>query len=197
MAGLRILCLGDSYTIGELMPASDNFPNQLRAMLEANGSLVEELTIIAKTGDTTFELMEKIVEQKPHAHYHLVTLLIGVNNQYRNLSVDEYAEDFENLLQQSIDFADGNAQNVIVLSIPDWGLTPFNTNRDVADTSEAIDEFNIVNKVLTNENGCKYIDVTISSRLHAKDPNFLATDLLHYGKAEYAIWAKMIFKSIK
>ncbi len=192
MQDLKILCLGDSYTIGELLPESDNFPHQLCALLENKNYCVQELTVIAKTGDTTFELSDKIAEQKPHSNYDYVTLLIGVNNQYRNLLVQDYAIEFEALLLQAIGFANNINQHVIVLSIPDWGLTPFNTLREPLETSKAIDAFNAVNKELALKYACKYIDVTQSTRAHAKDTHYLATDLLHYSAHEYAIWAQWV-----
>jgi lysophospholipase L1-like esterase len=193
---LKYLALGDSYTIGETLEAHDNFPNQLVQQLVEKNISLQLVETIAKTGWTTDELANAIYERKPNHDYDWVTLLIGVNNQYRERSVDEYAWQFYSLLCQAILFAKGNSQHVIVLSIPDWGLTPFNTARDKQMTSLAIDKLNEINKKTAVELSCHYIDVTASTRLHAVDKSFLATDMLHYSKLEYAVWANEIVSII-
>jgi lysophospholipase L1-like esterase len=194
---MNILCLGDSYTIGELVSEYDNFPNQLKRILENKNKKVGELKIIAKTGDTTFELIEKINDAELGANYDYVTLLIGVNNQYRNLSLKDFALDFELLINKAIAFAKGNYRHVVVLSIPDWGMTPFNKDRDVKTVSKEIDAFNAIKKNIALTHDCNYIDITESTRTHAQNPSFLASDLLHPGAKEYAIWANLIEKLIQ
>ncbi len=196
MQDIKILCLGDSYTIGELVETEGDFPNQLVSLLQAKGINTQELKIIAKTGDTTFELAEKITLEKPHNYYDIVTLLIGVNNQYRGLSIEDYAKDFEALLLQSIAFANAKPDRVMVLSIPDWGMTPFNKERSVELTTQAIDDFNALNKQMAKKYNCHYIDITPSTRINALNPDFLAEDLLHPSAKEYAIWAAKLLETI-
>ncbi|HEX4957173.1 MAG TPA: GDSL-type esterase/lipase family protein, partial [Lacibacter sp.] len=119
------LALGDSYTIGESVPMSKNFPHQTVTLLKKAGVNMNEPAIVAKTGWTTDELQEQLSLTRLAVPFDFVTLLIGVNNQYRGRSADEYSKQFEELLQQAIDYADGKTNHVIVLSIPDWGVTPF------------------------------------------------------------------------
>jgi lysophospholipase L1-like esterase len=191
---ISYLALGDSYTIGELVEPHLNFPNQTKALLEAKGCTVKQLDIIAKTGWTTDELIGPMEMQVKHHDYDWVTLLIGVNNQYRGRSVEEYEIHFRYLANRAQTFAADNAKRVIVLSIPDWGMTPFNKDRNVAEVSAAIDAYNFINKSVADELGMPYIDITPSTRQHAQDASFLASDLLHPGAAEYAAWAKEVAK---
>ena len=123
------LALGDSYTIGEGLPMQDNFPYQTVQLLSESGYSVEIPTIVAKTGWTTDELQRAIGSHILQTRYDFVSLLIGVNNQYRGTGLEEYAKQFEELLQQAIQFA-GNSSHVFVFSIPDWGVTPFAEGRD-------------------------------------------------------------------
>ncbi len=193
---MKYLALGDSYTIGELVPSNQNFPNQVVSLLQEKGKDCRLDKLIAVTGWTTDELAIAIEKDRPAFDYDIVTLLIGVNNQYRERSLEEYRWQFYTLLCQAILFANGNPKHVIVLSIPDWGLTPFNTSRDSQLTSAQIDAFNAINRSITFDLGCNYIDVTNSSREHATDKNFLAEDLLHYSATEYTIWAKKVVETI-
>ncbi len=189
---MRYLALGDSYTIGELVAPELNFPHQVVDSLTKKNKQIELTQIIAKTGWTTDELNAAIAIAKPDFNHDWVSLLIGVNNQYRERSAEEYAWQFYALLCQSILFAKSNPSNVLVLSIPDWGLTPFNQTRDAQQVSLEIDELNKINKAISLENGCHYIDITELSRKHAKDNSYLASDLLHYSEHEYALWAEKI-----
>ncbi len=192
----KYLALGDSYTIGEQVPASENFPNQLQAMLNATKPRYTAPHIIAVTGWTTDELAAAIAAEKPAFDHDLVTLLIGVNNQYRQRNAEEYYWQFYALLCQAILYAKSIPENVVVLSIPDWGLTPFNKDRDKVATSSAIDTLNDINREIAGRFGTRYINITDSTRLHADDPYYLAPDLLHYSGHEYKIWAEMISKLI-
>jgi lysophospholipase L1-like esterase len=194
---MKILCLGDSYTIGEKVPYLQNFPNQLVAKFTTQNKVIDELTIIATTGWTTNELIGPMETLVKHANYDLVTLLIGVNNQYRNQNILDYEIHFNYLLNRAIHFANGIASNVIVLSIPDWGLTPFNIERDKEATSKAIDAYNAINIKYAVACNCKYLDITPSTRANASDAQYLADDGLHPSGAEYALWANMIFEAIK
>ena len=142
---IRYLALGDSYTIGESVEEAERFPNQLADFLKAGG-MPTEVTIIAKTGWTTNELWDGIQAQKIDPPFDLVSLLIGVNNQYRGYDINEYREQFVFLLNKSIEYAGGNPKHVIVLSIPDWSVTPFAQTRHAEQITREIDAFNAVNK---------------------------------------------------
>jgi lysophospholipase L1-like esterase len=194
---MKYLALGDSYTIGESLPYHENFPSQVVKLLNEKNVHVELEKLIALTGWTTDELAVGIYNQNPHRSFDWVTLLIGVNNQYRERSVEEYESQFYSLLCQAILFANGKSNRVIVLSIPDWGLTPFNTTKDKQIVSQQIDEYNLANKQISLHAGCHYLNVTESTREHATDLNYLATDQLHYSATEYKIWATEIAKIIE
>ncbi len=189
---IKYLALGDSYTIGEKVDRSENFPNQLVGFLNATKKKAELHKLIAVTGWTTDELSLAIEKERPSFDYDLVTLLIGVNNQYRGRSTEEYAWQFYSLLCQSILFAKAEPKNVVVLSIPDWGLTPFNTTRSKQETSNEIDAFNKINKDITRSLGCQYINITELTRAHAENTIYLAEDHLHYSAMEYKLWAEEI-----
>lgn len=186
-----ILCLGDSYTIGEGVPLHENFPYQLVQLLRKNKHHVHAPEIIAKTGWTTFELAEQILHTAFNEPYDFVTLLIGVNNQYRGLSAEEYKDDFEFLLKKAIHFAGGNAGHVIVLSIPDWGVTPFAAERDAAQIAKEIDDFNEVNTSVALQHHCHYINITDETRKAKDDTSLLTADKLHYSAKEHAVWAAL------
>jgi lysophospholipase L1-like esterase len=187
---MKILSLGDSYTIGEGVPYLQSFPHQIANSLAKKNHQVDALTILATTGFTTDELIGPMETQIKKYDYDWVTLLIGVNNQYRDRSVAEFDIHFQYLINRAIHFASGNPANVIVLSIPDWGLTPFNTERDKAAISSDIDAYNAVKKKYAQQLGAHYIDITESTRTNATDADFLAMDGLHPSGKEYAIWAE-------
>ncbi|TXI32994.1 MAG: SGNH/GDSL hydrolase family protein [Niabella sp.] len=189
---MKYLALGDSYTIGELVKYESNFPSQVVQLLHHNGIDLKLDKLIAVTGWTTDELAQAISTERPDLDFDWVSLLIGVNNQYRGRSKEEYAWQFYSLICQAILFAKGKASSVIVISIPDWGLTPFNKDGDPALVSKEIDELNQINKSIAEHFGCHYLDVTTSTRLHATDQAYLAPDLLHYSEKEYEIWAKQL-----
>ncbi len=193
----KYLALGDSYTIGEQVEAKHNFPHRVCAMLNEQGTVFAPPQIIAVTGWTTDELAAAIASEKPAFDHDLVTLLIGVNNQYRQRSASEYYWQFYSLICQAILFARSIPQRVVVLSIPDWGLTPFNQQKDPAAISAEIDEFNEINKEIAARFGTHYVDVTPSTRAHAKDPTYLASDGLHYSANEYTLWAEKIVQLIR
>ena len=186
------LALGDSYTIGEQVPAADNFPNQATRLLRAMKLQVADPVIIATTGWTTDELAAAIRERNLHETFSFVTLLIGVNNQYRGRSVENYREEFLGLLRQAITFAGGSAQHVFVLSIPDWGVTPFAEGRDRDLIARGIDEYNAACREITLANNCHHIDITDSTRLNGQKEEYLVADALHPSGKEYAIWAKRL-----
>jgi lysophospholipase L1-like esterase len=190
---MQFLALGDSYTIGESVAPEERWPVQLGALLRAEGLDVGDPTIIATTGWTTDELSAAIDRANPQGAFDLVSLLIGVNNQYRGRGQDEYREQFAALLQRAIGFAGGNPARVLVLSIPDWGVTPFaaRLERDPAAVAADIDAFNAINRAETERPGAHYVDVTPFSREAAHDPSLLADDGLHPSGRMYAEWARL------
>jgi lysophospholipase L1-like esterase len=188
----RFLALGDSYTIGESVAIADRWPNQLARTLRAKGIAIADPEIIARTGWTTDELSSAIDSANPHGPYALVTLLIGVNNQYRGRDAAQYRKELAALLQRAIDFAGGDAKRVIVVSIPDWGVTPFAAKRDRAKIGAEIDQFNAINAEETRRAGARYADITPGSRHVATDPTLAAADGLHPSAAMYAQWVTVI-----
>ena len=195
---ISYLALGDSYTIGESVPADQNFPNQLAEMLRKKGIEVKGLDIVAKTGWTTDELMKAIPAANLKPKYDYVTLLIGVNNQYRGRSVEEYSRQFEMLLMNAIKFAGGDASHVIVVSIPDWGATPFARDKgsDRSKVTDEINAFNTENNHIAYRYKVKYVDITPGSREALINPELLADDKLHPSGMEYKRWAEAIVKTM-
>ncbi|HXQ33556.1 MAG TPA: SGNH/GDSL hydrolase family protein [Anaerolineales bacterium] len=198
MSDIRYLALGDSYTIGESVPEDERWPNQLATLIQSSpqfwgteGGI--EVTIIARTGWTTDELWSgiQIVEIKPP--YDLVSLLIGVNNQYRGRDIQEYREGLTFLLNKAIEYADGDPHRVIVLSIPDWGVTPFASNRDSKKIAVEINQFNSVNEEESKKAGAHYVDVTPISRDAINDSSLIASDGLHPSGKMYAEWARLAY----
>lgn len=186
---IRYLALGDSYTIGESVEEAERFPNQLAAMLAAEDVTVD-VQIIARTGWTTDELWQGIQANTVTPPYDMVSLLIGVNNQYRGRSSEEYREGFIFLLNKAIEYAGGDAKRVIVFSIPDWGVTPFAYGKDTTQIANEIDAFNKINLEESTKAGTHYVDVTPSSRLALNDKTLIAGDGLHPSGKMYAEWAK-------
>jgi len=190
------LALGDSYTIGEQVPMHDNFPHQAVQILRGQHFDVSDPVIIATTGWTTDELAAAISEHNIHETFTFVTLLIGVNNQYRGRSIENYRMEYKQLLDQAIAFAGGKAQHVFVLSIPDWGVTPFAEGRDHAEIAREIDEYNAACKEITLADQCQYIEITASTRQHGLDRAFLAADGLHPSAKEYQVWAQRLADAV-
>jgi lysophospholipase L1-like esterase len=183
----RYLALGDSYTIGESVTPADRWPNQLALKLR-----IPEPQIIAKTGWTTDELSGAIDAADPKGPFDLVTLLIGVNNQYRGRSADEYRQQFAGLLHRAIGFAGGEGQRVVVVSIPDWGVTPYAAGRDRGRIASEIDRFNAIGREETARGGARWVDITAISRRAATDRALIAADGLHPSAVMYAEWVKII-----
>jgi len=191
--GARILALGDSYTIGEGVDSDERWPIQLAELLRAEGVATSEPKIIARTGWTTDELSEAIEQAEPAQDYDLVSLLIGVNNQYRGRPQPEYQEQFRDLLQTAIGFAGGDASRVVVLSIPDWGVTPFAKGLGRESIAREIDAFNLINRRETETAGARYIDVTGVSRRASEEADLIAGDGLHPSARMYHEWADLVF----
>jgi lysophospholipase L1-like esterase len=189
MRSYTLLCLGDSYTIGESVSGPDNFPNQTVLLLRNAGYDFASPEIVAKTGWTTDELQTAINSYSFKPPYDFVTLLIGVNNQYRRRPVDEYKPQFESLLKQAISFANENPEHVMVLSIPDWGVTPFAKDRDGKAIASDIDVYNTANKQIAERYNVHYVDITPGTREAASDPLLIAADGLHPSAVEYKRWA--------
>ncbi len=187
-----ILSLGDSYTIGEGVLLHKSFPYQVVQLLRKKGMNVSAPEIIAKTGWTTDELSSAIESYSFLSKYDFVSLLIGVNNQYRGRSVEEYKTEFENLLKQAISFAHNKKDHVIVLSIPDYSVTPFAGSLATDKVANEIDLYNSVNKAVSIQYKVKYIDITKGNREAANDSSLLTTDELHPSEKEYQYWAEMI-----
>lgn len=188
---MRFLALGDSYTIGEGVPPDQRWPLQLAGLLQSRGLARLDTQIIARTGWTTAELVAAVRAADPRGPFDLVSLLIGVNNQYRGLPLEQYQLEFKQLLDQAQDFAGGQPGRVLVLSIPDWGCTPFAAGRDRARVAEEIDCFNAVNALETAEAGARYIEITALTRRLADEPTWLAADGLHPSGAQYDQWAEL------
>lgn len=186
------LALGDSYTIGEQVPLHDNFPFQTVALLKKEGLHVADPVIIATTGWTTDELAAAIRERNLQETFSFVTLLIGVNNQYRGRDLENYKEEYTQLLDQAIRFANGHTQNVFVLSTPDWGVTPFAEGKDREKVAKEIDAYNAAEKEITEAHKCHYIYITDSTRKNGLTAEFLAGDGLHPSGKEYGIWAERL-----
>lgn len=190
------LAIGDSYTIGESVLTAENFPNQTVRLLKNQGYDFTSPEIVARTGWTTDELQNNISNRTFTLPYDIVTLLIGVNNQYRGRPVDTYKPEFENLLKQAIQFAGEKPDHVIVLSIPDWGITPFAADRDGDQIAREIDEYNSANKTISEKYNANYIDITPWTREAANDPSFVAADGLHPSAKEYKRWSEKLADKI-
>jgi len=189
---LRYLALGDSYTIGESVDESERWPVRLAALLRDRGFRVEAPRVIAKTGWTTDELLEGIRKAAPTGKYDLVSLMIGVNNQYRGRESEEYRMQFRTLLERAVGFASGRADRVIVVSIPDWGVTPFAEGRERGRIAREIDAFNTICREETESRGARYVDVTPLSKEARDDPSLVAEDGLHPSGKMHAAWARLI-----
>lgn len=183
---LTYLALGDSYTIGQSVPSDQAFPNQLANQLQ--GFKVNAPTIIARTGWTTDQLIEAIDKSDIKSNtYDVVTLLIGVNDQYGGLSQENYRVKFEQVLNTAIKFAGGIREHVFVLSIPDYGVTPYAHGKDDVIGPE-IDQFNDINREISSNAKVNYVEITGISKLAAHDPSLLADDGLHPSGKMYGMW---------
>jgi lysophospholipase L1-like esterase len=187
------LALGDSYTVGEGVAESERWPRQLAARLRLDGVDIADPRIVAKTGWSTDELAAAMDADVFAPPYVLVSLLIGVNNQYRNQTLDQYRTQFPDLLQRAVALAGGNASHVLVVSIPDWGVTPFARagHHDAREIATQIDLYNAAARLEVECAGARWVDVTgISRSLDARDQ--LVTDGLHPSGAQYTRWVEAI-----
>jgi lysophospholipase L1-like esterase len=195
MPSNNYLALGDSYTIGESVAEQDRWPNQLVDSLRRHGMKFSKPTFIATTGWRTDDLARTVTAAHLKNEYGLVSLLIGVNNQYQGKPVDQYAVEFEELLKTAIRLAGGKKENVFVVSIPDYGYTPFGKPKQSV-ISPAIDEFNAVNKRITLASGINYVDITDISRRGLQQPELVAPDGLHPSGKMYALWVERIVEDL-
>lgn len=187
---LSFLALGDSYTIGETVDPALRWPVQLSRGLRAVGVPVADPLILARTGWTTDELSAAMDAAGHLGTFDLVSLLIGVNNQYRGRGREEYEVQFSDLLARAIGLAGGRPEGVLVLSIPDWGVMPFAAGRDREAIAREIDAFNAVNLRESRRRGVRYLSITEISREAGTDPSLVAEDGLHPSGAQYARWVQ-------
>lgn len=194
---LHYLALGDSYTIGEQVPHHENYPNLTVQLLRAKGYSLHAPEIVAVTGHTTDELNGLIGQLQLLPPYDLVSLLIGVNNQYRGRSVEDFEREFELLLRKAIAFAGDRPNAVFVLSIPDWGVTPFAQEKDQQAIATAIDAYNVVCRSQALQAGCTFINITHDQRKDGNLPEYLAQDQLHPSGLEYQKWATALASAME
>ena len=190
------LALGDSYTIGEQVVLAQSFPYQTVQMLREKKLHFYAPEIIATTGHTIEELENAINETITLHNYSVVCLLIGVNNQYEGISVAVFELSFEKLMLKAVEFAGNNPTHVFILSIPDWGITPFAADRDIQKIASEINAYNLVCKTMAEKYGANFIDITASQRADSGKEGFLVADKLHPGEKEYAKWAEMLCQKI-
>jgi lysophospholipase L1-like esterase len=188
---LRFLALGDSYTIGQGVQEEDNWPRQFVDRIGELGIITEELKIIAQTGWRTDNLLNAIDAENLEPNYNLVSLLIGVNNQFQGVNFEIYPVEFRTLLETALVLAGGDKSSVFVFSIPDYGYTPIGlSNQELI--SAQIDKYNKVNREIANEMGIVYFNITPISRQVISKPEYLASDNLHPSGKMYAEWIKLI-----
>ena len=190
-----ILALGDSYTIGESVSESERWPVQLQKAISAENNQEIDLKIIATTGWRTDDLRSAVEEESLLEKYDLVTLLIGVNNQYQNKPMEEYPLEFEECLQQAIGYA-RNVEDVIVVSIPDYAYTPFGQKKSPDKISKELDEYNATNKEISKKYGVKYVYITDITRRGIEEPGLVANDGLHPSGTCYKEFIPRIISAI-
>jgi lysophospholipase L1-like esterase len=188
---LQILSLGDSYTIGQSVPVEDRWPEILADSLQAVEYTVDTVRIIARTGWTTSNLLAALDQEDISTDYDLVSLLIGVNNQYRGTGLTSYRSEFSQLLQRAIEYAGDRPQNVFVLSIPDYSETPFADRLDKQKIAAEIDQYNSENRAISEKFGVRYVYITDLTRgIEDRYDELLAYDMLHYSGAMHALWVQ-------
>jgi lysophospholipase L1-like esterase len=195
--GFTYLALGDSYTIGQSVPESDRYPVQTVKLLREAGIAIADPKIVARTGWTTHELSGGIQDAGVTGTFDVVTLLIGVNDQYRGHTVESYKPQFTLMLQQAIAFAGGHTDRVVVISIPDWSGVPFAEGRNKDDISAGIDAYNNANRKIAKKMKVHYLDITPQTLDVSKDPSLIASDGLHYSGKEMAFWAHQLADVLK
>ncbi|MBN2013258.1 SGNH/GDSL hydrolase family protein [candidate division KSB1 bacterium] len=190
------LALGDSYTIGQSVAVDERWPNQLAEQLTEQSVNIAQPTIIARTGWTTGQLLTAIQSSALSPPYDLVTLLIGVNDQYQGAGINYYRDGFSKLLAKAIELAGNNPQRVIVISIPDYSVTPFAQFQDTTAIRQELDLFNNLNRELSDLNNVHYVNITSISRKAKQDLSYLAPDKLHPSGKMYAEWVDQILPTV-
>lgn len=194
---LHYLALGDSYTIGESVPRKDNFPHQLVRLAKDKNIRFDEPEIIAKTGWRTDQLLKAIDATKlKYTSYDLVTLLIGVNDEYQGRTIEQYQEQFKLAIQKAIQLAGNDPKKVWVFSIPDYGYTPFGSMNKNS-VSARIDAYNKLNEKIAKEYKVNYLNITEISRKGLKETNLIADDGLHPSTEMYELWIGKFLKEFK
>jgi lysophospholipase L1-like esterase len=193
----KYLALGDSYTIGESVAIDQRFPVQLAHIKFKNVDSIS-VKIIAKTGWTTRNLLDAIAVEKSslETQYDLITLLIGVNNQYQGKPIQQYKDELKTLFDEALKMVGGKSSKLIVVSIPDYGVTPFAAKRNPTKISEEIDLYNSINKEFADKYGAQYVNITDISKQAATNPQLLAADLLHPSGEMYRLWTERIAKKV-
>ncbi len=195
-AAFHYLALGDSYTVGESVPNDQSFPEQLRDSLQTSLNTSIALEIIAVTGWRTDNLQNAVNSGTKRASYDLVTLLIGVNNQFQNRPFEQYEREFPDLLERAITLANGSPKNVLVVSIPDYAFTPFGQNRDVEKISREIDAYNEFAATVARDKGVPFVNITDITRKGLEDPSLVANDGLHPSGKAYKQFTHRIYPLI-
>ena len=198
-SSIKYLALGDSYTIGQSVCETCNYPQQLNTSLEAIYPETKfSLKIIAKTGWTTSNLISAINEDNPQSNYDLVTLLIGVNNQYQGINFSVYEKEFPELLNKAITLAKGDKKNVVVLSIPDYAFTPFGTMfGGTTKISTEIAQYNSFAENYCKANEVTFVSITDITQKGIQIPSLVAGDGLHPSKEAYTLFVERIFPKVK
>lgn len=196
--GVNYLALGDSYTIGEAVTEIERFPEQLVARLTQEGFTIQSLDIIARTGWTTANLYREIIRANlPDTVYNLVSLLIGVNDQFRGRSLDNYRREFTNVLHQALRLAGDRAERVIVLSIPDYGVTPYvSSDTQAKKIAREIDDFNDAAANICLAYDVRFLNITAVSREAANDSSLIASDGLHPSGKMYKKWVDLLLPQV-
>ena len=194
---LKYLALGDSYTIGESVSENERWPVQLAEMLRKQNIDLSSPDIIAKTGWTTSELIAGISKASPTNDYDLVSILIGVNNQYRGQSTAIYRTELREILTKAIGLAQNKPERVVMLSTPDWGVTPFAESNNRTKIATEIDNFNAVAQEECKKLNIKYIDITPVSRTAFGNVSLVASDKLHFSGKMYQLWADKALLEVK
>ena len=192
------LALGDSYTIGQSVPEEERYPVQFANRLRAEDIEIEDPRIIAVTGWTTANLKNGIASAELDSTYDLVSLLIGVNNQFQGKSIEEYEIEFDQLLDSALYYAGGDPEKVFVLSIPDYAYTPFGQSRPNPEMISAeLDAFNAINQTLTEARDILYFNITPISRFGLEQPELVASDNLHPSGEQYRRWVEVFYEAVK
>ena len=186
------IALGDSYTIGEGVNEDERWPNQFVDVAYENGVDFDQPMIIAETGWKTYDLLNAINQTNFSKKYDYISLLIGVNNQFNSRPIDEFEEDLNKLMDE-MKRIKKNDGSIIIISIPDWGYTPFGESSDMSDISEQINLFNSSLRKFASTNDLKYVDVTEISRRGINEPDLITNDNLHPSGTMYLEWAKKIY----